>query len=139
LFIISARECIVRTTVTTSLEEEPMAETPENLPSGAGEIAQFYPEVWAAYAALGKACSEAGPLEDRTRRLVKLALAVGALSEGAVHSHTRRGLAEGLSKEELKQVALLAIPTLGFPQGVKALTWIEDITDAPPTDHAPSP
>jgi alkylhydroperoxidase/carboxymuconolactone decarboxylase family protein YurZ len=48
-------------------------------------------------------------------------------------------LAEGLSKEELKQIALLAIPTLGFPQGVKALTWIEDITDAPPTDHAPAP
>jgi alkylhydroperoxidase/carboxymuconolactone decarboxylase family protein YurZ len=116
-----------------------MAATPENLPSGAGEVAQSYPEIWAAYTALGKACSEAGPLEDRTRSLVKLALAVGALSEGAVHSHTRRGLAEGLSKEELKQVALLAIPTLGFPQGVKALTWIEDITDAPPTDHAPSP
>ncbi len=42
---------------------------------------------------------------------------------------TRRGLAEGLAKEELKQVALLAIPTLGFPHGVKALTWIEDLTD----------
>jgi alkylhydroperoxidase/carboxymuconolactone decarboxylase family protein YurZ len=47
------------------------------------------------------------------------------LSEVAVHSHTRRALAEGISKDELKQVALLAIPTLGFPQGVKALTWIE--------------
>jgi hypothetical protein len=28
-------------------------------------------------------------------------------------------------------VALLAIPTFGFPQAVKALTWIEDITDPP--------
>ena len=61
---------------------------------------------------------------------MKLALAVGALSEGAVHSHTRRALEEGLTKEELKQVALLAIPTLGFPQGVKALTCIEDLTDS---------
>jgi alkylhydroperoxidase/carboxymuconolactone decarboxylase family protein YurZ len=60
---------------------------------------------------------------------VKLALALGALSEGAVHSHTRRGLADGLSPEELKHVALLAIPTLGLPQAVKGLTWIEDITD----------
>jgi alkylhydroperoxidase/carboxymuconolactone decarboxylase family protein YurZ len=61
-------------------------------------------------------------------RLVKLALAVGALSEGAVHSHARRALDDGISGDELKQVALLAIPTLGFPQAVKALTWIEDIT-----------
>ncbi len=42
---------------------------------------------------------------------------------------TRRALAEGVSKDELKQVALLAIPTLGFLQAVKVLTWIEDITD----------
>jgi alkylhydroperoxidase/carboxymuconolactone decarboxylase family protein YurZ len=96
-------------------EEEHMAEVPENLPSGAGEIAQAYPAIWAAYAALGKTCSEAGPLDGRTRRLVKLALAVGTLSEGAVHSHVRRALAEGLATEELKQVALLAIPTLGLP------------------------
>ncbi len=106
-----------------------MANDGEHLPSGAGEVAKAYPEVWQAYAALGKACSEAGPIDGRTARLVKLALAIGALSEGATHSHTRRALEEGLSKEELKQVALMAIPTLGFPQGVKALTWIEDITD----------
>lgn len=106
-----------------------MAEAPQDLPSGAGEVAAAYPAVWKAYAALGKACSEAGPIDGRTARLVKLALSIGALSEGAVHSHTRRALEEGLSAEELKQVALLAIPTLGFPQGVKALTWIEDLTE----------
>jgi alkylhydroperoxidase/carboxymuconolactone decarboxylase family protein YurZ len=107
-----------------------MAAHPENLPAGAGEIAKAYPDVWEAYAALGKACSEAGPIDGRTARLVKLALAIGALSEGAVHSHTRRALEEGIASEELKQVALMAIPTLGFPQGVRVLTWIEDVTDA---------
>ena len=50
-------------------------------------------------------------------------------SEGAVHSHVRRALEEGVSAEELKQVAMLAIPTTGFPTAVAALTWIEDITD----------
>jgi alkylhydroperoxidase/carboxymuconolactone decarboxylase family protein YurZ len=106
-----------------------MADVPQDLPSGAAEVAAAYPRVWEAYAALGKTCSEAGPIERRTARLVKLALAIGALSEGAVHSQTRRALSEGVAKEELKQVALLAIPTLGFPQAVKALTWIEDLTD----------
>lgn len=102
---------------------------PEELPSGAGQVARAYPEVWQAYAALGKTTAEAGPLDERTRRLVKLALSIGAASEGAVHSHTRRAVEEGISKKELKQVALLAIATLGFPQAVKGLTWIEDITD----------
>ncbi|UYG00284.1 MULTISPECIES: carboxymuconolactone decarboxylase family protein [unclassified Halomonas] len=104
--------------------------TSRKLPSGAGDVADEYPDVWSAYAALGKACAEAGPMEARSRRLVKLALAVGNRSEGAVHSHVRRGLEEGISAEELKQVAMLAVPTIGFPAAVAALTWITDITDA---------
>ncbi|GGK51253.1 carboxymuconolactone decarboxylase family protein [Salinarimonas ramus] len=106
-----------------------MSIDPKKLPSGAGDVAADYPQVWDAYAALGKATSEAGPIDGRTARLVKLALAIGALSEGAVHSHTRRALEEGIEPTALKQVALMAIPTMGFPQGVRALTWIEDITD----------
>ncbi|EYD75989.1 hypothetical protein Rumeso_02418 [Rubellimicrobium mesophilum DSM 19309] len=101
---------------------------PDQLPSGASKLARAHPEIWAAYAALGRAVAEAGPLDRRTARLVKLALAIGALSEGAVHSHARRGLADGLSPEELRHVALLAIPTLGLPQATKGMSWIEDIT-----------
>jgi alkylhydroperoxidase/carboxymuconolactone decarboxylase family protein YurZ len=101
----------------------------ETLPSRAGQLAAENPEIWQAYQALGKACAEAGPLDDRTRRLVKLALAVGVGSEGAVHSHVRRGIEEKLSPDELRHVAALAIPTLGFPAAVAALTWIEDILE----------
>ncbi|WP_414687912.1 carboxymuconolactone decarboxylase family protein [Mycobacterium sp.] len=71
---------------------------------------------------------EAGPLDVRTKRLVHLALAIGADSHGAVHSHARRGLAEGLSAAELEHVALLAVTTLGWPQAVKGITWIRDVT-----------
>lgn len=99
------------------------------LPPAPDRIAHSHPNLWDAYCRLGEACVEAGPLDDRTRRLVKLALALGARSEGAVHSHTRRALEEGLTAAEIKHVAFLAIPTLGFPQAMAALTWIEDITD----------
>ena len=102
---------------------------PDELPSAAGKLADNYPSVWQAYAALGRATAEAGPIDARTRRLVKLALAIGASSEGAVHSHARRALDEGVTAKELMQVALLAIGTLGLPQAVKGLTWIEDIID----------
>ncbi len=106
-----------------------MTERPDELPSGAGDLARKYPAVWKAYAGLGEACTLAGPIDGNALRLVKLALAIGASSEGAVHSHVRRALSEGISKEELRHVALLAIPTLGFPYAVRMLTWIEDITD----------
>ena len=99
------------------------------IPPAHERLAKAYPEIWQAYAQLGKACSEAGPLDARTRRMVKLALAIGARSEGAVHSHTRQALDEGVPPEELDHVALLAMTTLGFPQAVAALTWMRDVTE----------
>lgn len=101
------------------------------LPAKAREIAATWPDIWSAYADLGDACAKAGPIEPASLRLVKLALAIGAKSEGAVHSHTRRAISEGLSPDAVRQVALLAIPTLGFPQAVAALSWIEDILSVP--------
>jgi alkylhydroperoxidase/carboxymuconolactone decarboxylase family protein YurZ len=99
----------------------------KSMPGAAGDLADQHPDIWKAYAALGKATAEAGPLTDRERRLVKLALAIGAGSEGAVHSHTRRARSEGIEEPALGQVALLAIGPLGLPRAVAARTWIEDI------------
>ncbi len=101
----------------------------DDLPSGAAEVAEDFPEIWDAYGRLGAACAEAGPLDERERRLVKLAFAMGAASEGATHSHVRRALDEGISVDELRHVAMLAVPTLGFPRAVAALTWVDDVLD----------
>ena len=97
------------------------------LPGAAGVLAEQHPDIWSAYGALGKATANAGPLSDREKRLVKLALAVASGSEGAVHSHTRRAKSQGIEDAALQQVALLAIGTCGLPQAVAAKTWIEDI------------
>jgi len=100
----------------------------EELPATAGDVARDYPEVWQAYETLGEACANAGPIDTRERRLIKLALAIGAQSEGAVHSHCRRAIQEGISREELEHVAMMTIATLGFPAAAAALSWIRDVT-----------
>ena len=46
-----------------------------------------YPEVAEALDELGRSTEQAGPLDARTQRLVKVALAVGSLAEGAVRSN----------------------------------------------------
>ena len=103
----------------------------DTLPRAANRVADACPDVWKAYAALGEACVNSGPLDPRTRRLVKLALAIGAASEGATHSHARRAAKDGITAAEAWQVAILAIMTLGFPRAVAALTWIEDVFEEP--------
>ena len=101
----------------------------EKLPEFLEGVIKQYPEVWKAYQDFGEACSDAGPLDEKTVRLVKLALAVGAKSEGAVHSHTRRALKQGISPEELRQVALLAVTSIGWSPSMAALSWIQDVVD----------
>ncbi len=101
----------------------------EKLPDFLEGVLKQYPEVWKAYQDFGETCSDAGPLDEKTVRLVKLALAVGAKSEGAVHSHTRRALKQGISPEELRQVALLAVTSIGWSPSMAALSWIQDVVD----------
>jgi alkylhydroperoxidase/carboxymuconolactone decarboxylase family protein YurZ len=98
------------------------------LPGTARQVAQDKPELWRAFQALGAAAGAAGPLTEREQRLVNLALAIGGDSEGATHSHARRAVAEGFSADELDHVAFLAITTLGWPQAIRGLSWIRDIT-----------
>jgi alkylhydroperoxidase/carboxymuconolactone decarboxylase family protein YurZ len=99
------------------------------MPDAAGDLCEEYPDVWKAYAALGKSTADCGPQTPRERRLVKLALAIGAGSEGEVHSHTRRARSEGIEPAAIGQVAMLAIGPLGLPRAVAARIWIEDIKE----------
>ena len=100
--------------------------TEDRLPDIVQRLSEEKPQVWDAYNALGKALAEAGPLDARTERLIKLAMAIGAGLEGAVRSHARRGHKAGLTREELQHAALLGATTLGWPRAVAGLSWIEE-------------
>ncbi len=86
-----------------------------------------YDKVWEAYDRLAKVSHQAGPLNVKTRALVKLALSIGAKSEGAVHSHTRQALDAGASHQEIRHLVLLGVTTIGFPSSMAALSWVEDV------------
>jgi len=88
-----------------------------------------YSKVAEHYELLGDAVHKAGPLDHKTRSLIKLAISTGARLEGAVHSHTRKALNSGATPEELRQVALLSLPTIGLPSMMAALSWIDDVIE----------
>ncbi len=97
------------------------------LPEPFQRFRQQNPAVAKAYDALGEACAQAGPLDAKTRELVKLGMAIGAGLEGAVHAHVRRALEAGVSPTEIRHVVALAAPTLGFPTTIAASTWVEEL------------
>jgi 4-carboxymuconolactone decarboxylase len=84
-----------------------------------------YPKLAQAWELLSDA-GQAGPLDEKTVRLVKLAIAIGAMREGAVHSNVRKARAMGISEGELGQVVALAASTLGMPSTVAVFSWVND-------------
>jgi 4-carboxymuconolactone decarboxylase len=67
-----------------------------------------------------------GPLDAKTQRLLKLAVAVGALREGAVHSGVRKARDSGASLAEMEQVVALAASTIGLPASVAVWSWVRE-------------
>ena len=90
------------------------------------DFRETFPELGEAWQIIGGA-GKKGPLDEKTARLIKLAVAIGAQQEGAVHASVRKGLAMGISRAELEQLVALSAGTLGFPQTVAAYTWIKDL------------
>ena len=99
------------------------------LPSIYKEFQQQYPEVTKAYDELSAKCHGWGPLDEKTRQLIKLGVAIGVSSEGGVRSHARRALEEGVTTDELRHVVLLAFTTAGFPTMIAAMKWVEEVIE----------
>jgi 4-carboxymuconolactone decarboxylase len=88
-----------------------------------------YPKLGEAWRATREAEAR-GPLDPRVARLVKLAVAIGALKEGAVHSAARKALEAGVTPAEMEQVVALAAATIGLPSTVAVDTWVQEIVAA---------
>lgn len=99
------------------------------IPKRYQKFQEDYPQVFKAYEELGDAVHAAGPLDEKTRALIKLAISTGARLEGAVHSHTRKALKAGCTPEELRHTVMLALPTIGLPSMMAALSWVDEIIE----------
>ena len=93
------------------------------LPKPYQQFQKDHPDVYKAYENLGEVTSASGPLDIKTRELIKLGMAAANRSESAVHSHTHRALDAGATSEEIEHTLLLGINTLGFSTIMAAITW----------------
>lgn len=93
------------------------------------EFQHQFPAINKAYDDLALKCHAWGPLNDKTRRLIKLGIAIGLSSEGSVKSHARRALTEGATVDELRHTVLLSLTTVGFPTMIAAMKWVDEVIE----------
>lgn len=89
------------------------------------QFVEGHPKLGAAWDLIAEAGAD-GPLDERTQRLVKLGIAMGAMRPGSVHSGVRKALAMGISAAEIQQVVALAAGTVGMPGAVACFDWVQD-------------
>lgn len=90
-------------------------------------VKKYHPEYLEAVEKLGLQVKSEGPIDNKTAQLIQLAASISTKSEGATHSHTKRALEAGATKEEIRHCVLLLTNTIGFPTVMAGLSWVNDI------------
>ncbi len=94
-------------------------------PKAYSAFLKAFPKVGEAWHLVGAAGKD-GPLDEKSVRLVKLAISIGTMREGAVHAGVRKALAAGATREELYQVVALSAGSIGFPSAVAVYQWVDE-------------
>lgn len=87
-------------------------------------------EIYEAYSSYGKAIHEdGGPLDEKTKRLMKVAISATIQNEYSLTTHIRKALKAGASLEDVEHTILLVAPTVGFPAMMKAIMVLREEMD----------
>ena len=74
-----------------------------------GELGKGNPKIMEGVKALGEAGAAHGALDDKTRELISLAVAVTTRCETCIAVHTKMAVAAGASREELIEAMGVAV------------------------------
>jgi alkylhydroperoxidase/carboxymuconolactone decarboxylase family protein YurZ len=107
----------------------PMKKTRSRPPAAHQRFVRRFPRLAQAWELVNEEGAQ-GPLDAKTQRLLKLAISIGAMRQGAVHSGARKARDAGATLAEMEQVVALAASTIGFPAAVAAWGWVHD--EVPP-------
>ena len=85
------------------------------------EFKKDFPNVYAGYESLGTEIHAAGgPLPEKTRWLLKIAVSGASRHLPALETHIAKGREAGVSDDEIKHTLLLLLQTTGFPTFMEA-------------------
>jgi 4-carboxymuconolactone decarboxylase len=87
-------------------------------------------EIYDAYENYGKLVHEnGGPLDEKTRWLIKIALSTDSQYQYALRTHILKALKNGCTKEEIEHAILLVAPTSGFPKMMEGLLILRQVLE----------
>lgn len=90
-------------------------------------LKKHHSEVFTAYKEFGRSIhEEGGPLNERERSLIKIAISATGRHELALRTHIEKATAAGCSRAEIEHAILLTAPTAGFPTMMAGLLVLRE-------------
>ena len=84
--------------------------------------------IYRAYENYGKLVHEkGGPLDEKTRWLIKVALSTVSQYEYALRTHILKALKSGCTRDEIEHAIILVAPTAGFPKTMEGLLILRQV------------
>ena len=101
----------------------------KKIPKHYQTVKEYHPDYIAAFENLKEAAKTAGPLDESLGQFIKLAASIAIKSEGATHSHARQLVELGFTPEEIRHAVLMLTTTIGFPNTMAGMTWVNDVLE----------
>jgi len=93
------------------------------------EFKKDFPTVYAGYESLGTEIhTGGGPLTEKTRWLLKIAVSGASRHMSALETHIAKGREAGLSDAEISHALLLLLQTAGFPTFMEAYSVFKNMS-----------
>lgn len=83
--------------------------TPTNLRKGASRLLEGNPKLFTAYKGLNEAVAGSSALDDKTRELISMSLAVATRCDGCISSHIDAAIKVGTTEQKISEALGTAI------------------------------
>lgn len=89
-------------------------------------FAESFPDVTRAYRAMKSAYGTAGPLDEKTKQLIQVAIMAAIGSEGGTRDHVGLALAAGATPDEVRQAILMVLGPAGMSRTSVGIHWANE-------------
>ncbi|ATW24894.1 carboxymuconolactone decarboxylase family protein [Candidatus Formimonas warabiya] len=84
-------------------------------------------EIYHAYENYGQLMHEiGGPLDEKTRWLLKVAISTACQYKYALRTHIIKAIKTGCTREEIEHAIMLVAPTAGFPKTMEGILILRE-------------
>lgn len=91
-----------------------------------------HPDIYEAYEKFGKLVhEEGGPLEEKTRWLIKIAVTTAGQNQYALRTHIKKAILNGCTAAEIEHAILLTAPSAGFPVMMEGILTLRGVLGEP--------